>query len=116
MRSLRDGRWKYILNLHPEFAYTTHIDLPGQLGQRAYWSTWEAAAQTNAHAAAIVKRYRSRPAEELYDLAADPHEQRNLASEGRHASRLKRMRAEVEEWMRIQGDKRTVFEAPRQPE
>lgn len=116
MRSLRDSHWKYILNLHPEFAYTTHIDLPGQLGQRVYWSTWEAAAQTNLHAAAIVKRYRSRPAEELYDLAADPHEQHNLASEGRHASRLKRMRAELEAWMRSQGDQRTVFEAPRLPE
>ncbi len=112
-RSIRTERWKYILNLHPEFAFTTHIDLPGNLGQRAFWSTWESAAKTNEPAAAIVKRYHARPAEELYDLAADPREQRNLAADTQHASQLKRMRARLEEWMRQQGDRRTVFEAPR---
>ncbi|HZO84539.1 MAG TPA: sulfatase [Verrucomicrobiae bacterium] len=116
MRSLRDGRWKYILNLHPEFLYTTHIDLPGKLDQRGYWATWENATKTNATAAAIVQRYRRRPAEELYDLAADPHEQRNLATDRQHVSRLKRMRTELESWMRRQGDQRTVFEAPRLPD
>ncbi len=112
-RSFRTERWKYILNLHPEFAFTTHIDLPGNLGQRAYWFTWELAAQTNEQAAAIVKRYHARPAEELYDLNADPHEQHNLAAETQHASQLKRMRAKLEDWMRQQGDQRTVFEVPR---
>ncbi len=112
-RSLRTDRWKYILNLHPEFAFTTHIDLPGDLGQRPYFASWEAAATTNAEAAAILKRYHQRPAEELYDLRADPGEQHNLASEPRHASRLKTMRAELESWMREQGDQRTVYNEPR---
>jgi N-sulfoglucosamine sulfohydrolase len=40
-RSVRRGDWKLILNLHPEFAFTTHIDLPGQLGQRGFFETWE---------------------------------------------------------------------------
>ena len=45
-RAVRDERWKYIRNLHPEFAFTTHIDLvAGRLGQRAFFSTWETAAQ-----------------------------------------------------------------------
>lgn len=113
MRSVRDDRWKYILNLHPEFAFTTHIDLPGNLGQRAYFSTWEAAAQTNRHAAAIVERYHKRPAEELYDLASDPHEQRNLAADPKHASRLKKMRAQVERWMRDNNDQRVLAGPPR---
>lgn len=112
-RSLRTDRWKYILNLHPEFAFTTHIDLPGNLGQRAFWSTWESAAQTNEQAAAIVQRYHARPAEELYDLAADPHEQRNLAADARHATQLRQMRSRLQEWMRESGDRRTVFETPR---
>ena len=81
-RAVRDERWKYIRNLHPEFAFTTHIDLvAGRLGQRAFFSTWEAAAKTDPQAAAILKRYHARPAEELYDLACDPHEQSNLAGE-----------------------------------
>jgi len=113
-RSVRTERWKYIWNLHPEFAFTTHIDLPGNLGQRGYFATWEAAAKTNAHAAAIVKRYHERPTEELYDLKADPHEQHNLASEPRHASRMKKLQAELEAWMGEQGDQRKVFNEPRQ--
>jgi arylsulfatase A-like enzyme len=112
-RSLRTDRWKYILNLHPEFAFTTHIDLPGRLGQRGYWATWESAAKTNAEAAAIVKRYHARPAEELYDLAADPHEQRNLATDPQQAVQLKSMRTELETWMRAQGDQRLVLDDPR---
>ena len=113
MRSLRTDGWKYILNLHPEFAFTTHIDLPVNLGQRQYFATWEAAAKTNAPAAAIVKRYHERPAEELYDLNADPNEQQNLASNPAQASRLKAMRGELEAWMHAQGDERKVFNEPR---
>jgi arylsulfatase A-like enzyme len=113
IRSVRAPGWKYISNLHPEFAFTTHIDLAGNLGQRAYFATWEAAAKTNAQARAIVKRYHARPAEELYDLKSDPHEQQNLATDPRHAARLKKMRAEVEQWMKQQGDKRTVYDPPR---
>jgi len=113
MRSLRTDGWKYILNLHPEFAFTTHIDLPVNLGQRAYFATWEAAATTNAVAAAIVKRYHERPPEELYDLKADPDEQHNLASDPHQAARLKEMRAELEAWMREQGDQKKVYDEPR---
>lgn len=113
MRSLRTDGWKYILNLHPEFAFTTHIDLPVNLGQRAYFATWEAAAKTNAQAAAIVKRYHERPAEELYDLNADPNEQHNLASDPKLAARLKEMRAALEDWMRAQGDQKRVYDEPR---
>ena len=60
-----------------------------------------------------MKRYHERPAEELYDLNADPNEQHNLASEPAQASRLKEMRAELEAWMREQGDERKVFNEPR---
>ena len=75
IRSVRTRGWKYIRNLHPEFAFTTHIDLPDDRGRRSYFSSWEAAAKSDPRAAAVVKRYHARPAEELYDLAADPHEQ-----------------------------------------
>lgn len=113
MRSLRTAEWSYILNLHPDFAFTTHIDLPVNLGQRAYFSTWEAAAVTNAQAAAIVKRYHERPSEELYDLTVDPFEQHNLATDSAQASRLNQMRAAVEAWMRESGDQQKVYNEPR---
>ena len=112
-RSVRDGRWKYILNLHPEYAFTTHINLARKADGRAYWDTWVTAAREDEQAAAIVKKYFERPAEELYDLRSDPHEEQNLAADPVHADRVKTMRAELQAWMSAQGDQRTVFAEPR---
>ena len=113
-RAVRDERWKYIRNLHPEFAFTTHIDLvAGRLGQRAFFSTWETAAQTDPQAAAILKRYHARPAEELYDLATDPAEQRNLATDPQHAAKLTGLRSDLDAWMKSQGDPQKHFAEPR---
>lgn len=112
-RAVRDGNWKYVRNLHPEYAFTTHIDLPGNLGQRAYFASWEDAARTNAQAAAIVNRYHARPAEELYHLESDPHEQHNLAADPGQASRLKRLRRQLDRWMLDQGDTGRIHAPPR---
>ena len=113
-RAVRDERWKYIRNLHPEFAFTTHIDLvAGYLGQRAFFSTWETAAKTDPQAAAILKRYHARPGEELYDLANDPHEERNLTGDPKFAEQLAAMRAELDAWMKAQGDQQQVPVEPR---
>jgi arylsulfatase A-like enzyme len=114
MRAVRDERWKYILNLHPEYAFTTHIDLVGgRLGQRDFFATWEAAAKTDPAAAAILQRYHARPADELYDLAADPHEQRNLAADPDHTTTLWRLREELDAWMKSQGDELKPHAQPR---
>jgi arylsulfatase A-like enzyme len=113
IRAVRSGRWKYIRNLHPEFAFTTHIDLPVPLGQRDYFKTWEAAALTNQAARSIVTDYHYRPAEELFDLAADPDEKHNLAGKSGHQEELKRLRTELNEWMRRQGDQEKVYAEPR---
>jgi uncharacterized sulfatase len=113
IRSVRGERWKYIRNLHPEFAFTTHIDLPGQLGQRSYFETWEKIAKTDDQATATVKRYHQRPAEELYDLSADPHEQHSLAADPAHAEELRALREELDAWMKQQGDQQKVFAEPR---
>ncbi len=113
IRSLRLGEWKYIRNLHPEFAFTTHIDLPVNLGQRDYFETWEAASKTNLQAASIVRRYHERPAEELYNLATDPAEQHNLATRKANARRLAKMRSQMDQWMCAQGDLGKVYNMPR---
>ena len=111
-RGLRTQEWKYILNLHPEFQFGTHIDRANDVDGSHYWKSWERKAETDATAAAIVKRYRQRPREELYHLPSDPHEQRNLAGNAQHAERLKSMREEMQAWMQRQGDKGTVFSTP----
>ncbi len=114
IRALRTPDWKYILNLHPDFAHTTHIDQGVGAGDGwRYFREWAGSAKTDPHAAAVVKRYNERPREELYDLQADPHELRNLAADPQQAARLADMRAQLEAWMNDQGDKLTVFNPPR---
>lgn len=73
MRCVRTAKFKYILNLHPEFEYTTHIDTAGPNDGRIYFDSWVAKARVDSGAAAVVKRYHEHPAEELYDVVADPH-------------------------------------------
>jgi arylsulfatase A-like enzyme len=46
----------------------------------------------------------SKPAEELYDLEADPHEIHNLAGDPAQAARLQAMRAALDRWVRETGD------------
>jgi arylsulfatase A-like enzyme len=112
-RCVRTARFKYILNLHPEFQYTTHIDVAGPNDGRIYFDSWVEKAKTDPAAARIVKRYHEHPAEELYDIVADPHEMKNLAGEGAHAATVRELRAKVRGWMKQQGDEGQVFGKPR---
>jgi arylsulfatase A-like enzyme len=113
IRSVRSRDWKYILNLHPEFAHTTHIDKAKAGDGLKYFASWYERAKTDSTAATIVKRYYERPKEELYDLRNDPHEQRNLAAAPKQSKRLAQMRAQLEAWMQSQNDSRKIFNKPR---
>jgi uncharacterized sulfatase len=105
MRSVRTREWKYIRNLQPEGEHHTHIDFGEAVDGRAYWRSWVERAERDAKAAAVVGRYHRRPAEELYDLRTDPHEQQNLAGQPKHAATLRQLRGELDAWMRQQKDR-----------
>lgn len=47
----------------------------------------------------------TRPAEELYDLAADPHEVTNLAADPKHKATLEAMRKKLADWEQGTGDR-----------
>ena len=111
-RSLRTQRWKYMRNLHPEFRFTSHIDRGASEDSLSYIASWERAARSDPRAAALVRRYRERPAEELYDLENDPWEMNNLAAEPAHAAQLAEMRGGLDEWMKATGDKQIVAGKP----
>jgi len=113
IRALRTGDWKLILNLHPEFAHTTHIDKALAKDGGRYWLSWFEKAKTDPASAAIVKRYHERPAVELYDLKADPFEEHNLAAQPAQSARVQELRDQLMAWMRAQGDRQTVFNEPR---
>lgn len=104
-RMLRTAQYKYILNLAPENVYHTHMDkAKDHDGGREYWNSWLEKAKTDRRAAAILDRYHNHPAEELYDLEADPGERRNLAADKRHAALMTRYRKELAAWRQSQGD------------
>ncbi len=112
-RSVRTNDWKYIRNLNPAFYYTTHVDLVQAAEGPAYFNSWREKAKSDPAAAALLKRYHERPAEELYDLRNDPYELKNLAAEPRHAATLAACRADVDAWMKEAGDAGKVYGEPR---
>lgn len=113
IRSVRTADWKYIRNLHPEFSHTTHVDLAQAVDGSGYFRSWVEAAKTAPAAAAVVRRYHERPAEELFDLRDDPLEMNNLARKPEQAARLAAMRADLDAWMKEQDDPGRVFGTPR---
>jgi N-sulfoglucosamine sulfohydrolase len=104
IRAVRTRDWKYIRNLDPDAEHHTHIDKAAAGDGRDYWDSWVEKAKADPAAAAVVRRYHARPAEELYDLTADPWELKNLAAAPRHAERLTALRTDLDAWMKDQGD------------
>ncbi|MHC5067029.1 MAG: sulfatase family protein [Planctomycetota bacterium] len=109
VRSIRDGRFRYIRNLRP--------DLP----------RWQWIPYRNRHPISIEISRRlaadslegeqawfgapTRPVEELYDCTSDPHELRNLANDPAHADDLARLRAALDDWRQRYDRFATVDEA-----
>ena len=110
-RSVRDSRYKYILNLHPEFEFHSHVT--DVVNDSPYWPSWVKKAATDSHAADVVARYMQRPREELYDLESDPTETHNLVGEADQQARLAEMRATLTHWMEEQNDQQRVYGMPR---
>src|SRR4030095_13716941 len=52
------------------------------------------------------------PAEELYDVVADPHETKNLASSPEHSAVLKELRGVLEKWIDESNDQGRKLEPP----
>jgi arylsulfatase A-like enzyme len=112
MRSVRTPKWKYISNLHPEYVYTTHIDqyVRNIDDSGRYFPSWR--RSTDPAAQQIVNSYYRRPAEELYDLEADPAERNNLAADSRYKTVLQSLRRKLKVWRTKQGDTRPVEGTP----
>ncbi len=113
IRAARDVRYKYIRNLAPENTY----DIAG-IHRGEIIESWQADARDNPALAARVAWLFRRPAEELYDLEADPLETRNLAGNPELGAVKSRLSSALDSWMRQQGDKgmETELAAPsRQP-
>ena len=103
IRTIRSKDFRYIWNLTPRAEYIEkHMEQPKRWGN--YWESWKKAAETDARAKRTFLRFRKRPAEELYRSNTDIHETKNLAGEAKLAKVKASLRAELERWMKSQGD------------
>ena len=112
IRSIRNDRFKYIRNLYPEYYHSNHSDIMRKPQAGAYWDSWDEAAQSSPLAAAIIQKYFVRPAEEFYDIQNDPFEQINLIESKSNQKQINKMRVLLDDWMKIQGDTKKVFDSP----
>lgn len=111
IKSIRTAKYKYILNPEYEETYTSWItdstlgtDWPGYDRHYGYWLTWLDAAKTNSRAKFLVDNYLHRPAEELYDLEADPDELDNIADDKSFNEIKLDLRNRLKNWMIFQKD------------
>lgn len=103
-RCVRDTRYKYILNLHPERTWATHFTLVAGVNHKDIWDTWTEKAKTDRAAASLIHLLEHHPAEELYDTQTDPYELTNLAGKAEFKPVLERLRGKLKDWREGQGD------------
>jgi len=115
VRAIRTRTHKYIVNLNPAGTFK-NIVTEGRGGGRAkakeddegggaaYWLSWRERAKADPKTAERMRLYQHRPAEELYDTAADPFELTNLAADPAHKLLIADLRRQLKAWMSQQND------------
>lgn len=95
-RTVRDERFRYIRNYMPHLIYGQHLQF--MWGQATY-REWEQLHLDGKLDEVTGRFWRDKPAEELYDLDADPDEVQNLAGQRHYTGVLNRMRKALDEHM-----------------
>ncbi len=99
IRSIRGGRYRYIRNLTPEVVFKNAVT-PGKVFQ-----SWiKAGEKGDAQAAKLVREFRHRPSEELYDCDADPWNRNNLIADKTLEPVVSDLKQRLDAWMKSQGD------------
>lgn len=96
-RSVRDARWLYIRTYLPHLSYNQPSWYSDQSPLRR--EIERLAAEDALKGAARHYGAPTRPREELYDTAADPHQTRNLAGDPGYGPVLERLRTRLRKWI-----------------
>lgn len=102
IRSVRTERWKYIRNFLPQRPYLQPNDYKDHKPCLIALRAAEAAGGLDDVQRLLFAK--TRPPEELYDLAADPWEIKNLAADPAHAAALLELRTKLDQWIEQTGD------------
>jgi len=109
VRAVRDKRFKYIRNYHPELSYFLWV--PYRNRHPIMQEIWRLRAEGTLNEAQSVMFQYPRPVEELYDTEADPHEINNLAKDERYAAERERLRCALDAWLLEVGDMGRISES-----
>ena len=105
IRSIRDSRYKLIMNLSSGAPYYNRFMMNREKQDRnTVWFSWLGKASEDAAAKKITDRFENRPPVEFYDLLKDPFELNNLAKIPAHKQKIVKMQQELAAWMKQQGD------------
>jgi uncharacterized sulfatase len=97
IRAVRDVRYKYIRNFHPELPYAQIISYAEEMPTMKEWRRLHAEGTLRGPQKLFFAP--GKPTEELYDTDRDPFEINNLAEKPEHGERLRQMRAVLDRWI-----------------
>jgi N-sulfoglucosamine sulfohydrolase len=96
IRYVHSGRFQYLRNFMPHLPWGQHISY---VHQHASMRAWQQLQDEGKLSGPPARFFQLKPAEELYDLHADPFQTNNLAGNPRHQERLEELRRECRDWM-----------------
>ena len=94
-RAVRDERYLYIRNYNPHKVYGQHVDYMFKTPTTVVWNALFKMGRLNE---AQSRFWKTKPAEELYDLVTDRDEIHNIANSARGRPIAKRMRQVLISW------------------
>ena len=119
VRAVRTNEWLYIRNLRPDrwpagdpemyVSVGPYGDIDGGASKTVLLERRNDPSIRRFFDLATAKR----PAEEMYDLKADPNQLTNVAADRNRADEKARLRRILDEWMRTTGDPRAIADDDR---
>jgi len=105
IRSVTDGKYRYIRNLSPDELYIEKHLMGGGRFNNPYWATWMGDDPMKApQSYDRIKRYMSRPPEQLYHTLEDSYELTNLAADAGYTAEKSRLSKALDAWMKAEAD------------
>lgn len=106
MRAVRTDQFLFIRNFHSERLPAGDTPDKNEDNDRGPSKTFVAGLKSEAKSGPYQLAYGLRPAEELYDLARDPGQLKNVAADPAYAAARKTLRGDLDRWMTTMNDPR----------